>query len=176
MEVTRNLDCNTPKGKKFIQSQKETGFLIERFLPPARVEHTSDDAERFDCYIDSDRDSSLIGVGEIKTRPFFSREHQTICTLEKLKYGGYLITAEKLDILSDESKKHGVTSYIFVNLPNDRKLLVFKISKSNGEFFFDFKRQMTTTKYSCNDFKGDTVRENAFLPIIGNKYFKSFNY
>jgi len=172
MEVTRNLDCNTQEGEKFIRSQRETGLLVERLFN-VRVRHTSDDAEKFDCYIYREK---LMGLGEIKTRPYFNRKLKTACTLEKLKQEGYLITAEKMDILKEHSAKLRVTSYLFVNLPNDRKLLVFKVADRLGKFFTDFKRKRTTTKYSCNDYKGDTIRENAFVPIEGNKYFKSYNY
>ena len=172
MEVTRNLDCNTKRGQKFIESQKETGRLVERLFNVA-VQHTADDAEKFDCHIYR---GELIGLGEIKTRPYFNRRLKTACTLEKLTHEGYLITAEKLDILSEQSAKLGVTSYLFVNLPNDRKLLVFKVADRLGKFFMDFERKRTTTKYSCNDYKGDTIRENAFIPIEGNNHFKSFDY
>jgi len=177
MEVTRNLDCNTIEGKKFIRSQRETGFLIEKLLN-MQVKHTTDDAEKFDCYMYSNHDSSLMGVAEIKTRPFWSRQYQTPCTLDKIKWDGYLITAEKLDILSAQSRKRRVSSFIFVNLPNDspKKILSFEVSKADGKFLFNFYRKVTTTRYSCNDFKGNVNRSNAFLPIRGNKYFKSYDY
>jgi len=171
MEVTKNLDCNTKKGQKFIRSQRETGMIIEKLFNVV-VRHTTDDAEKFDCYIYR---GDLIGLGEIKTRPYFNRKLKTVCTLEKLRQEGYLITAEKLDILREQSSKLKVTSYVFVNLPNDKKLLVFKIADKLGNFLMDFKRKRTTTKYSCNDYKGDTIRENAFIPIEGNKHFKSFD-
>lgn len=172
MDVARNLDCNTEKGRRFIQSQRETGELVEKRFGVV-VKHTTDDAEKFDCYIYR---GNLIGLGEIKTRPYFNRRLKAPCTLEKLKKEGYLITAEKLDILKNHSAKLGVTSYVFVNLPNDKKLLVFKVADRQGKFFIDFERKRTTTKYSCNDYKGDTIRENAFIPIEGNKYFESYNY
>lgn len=172
MGVTRNLDCNTKKGQKFIESQRETGWLIERLFHVV-VKHTADDAEKFDCHIYR---GGLIGLGEIKTRPYFNRKLKTACTLDRLRREGYLITAEKLDILREHSIKSRVTSYLFVNLPNDRKLLVFKISNGRGSFFTNFERRRTTTKYSCNDYKGDTIRENAFIPIEGNKHFKSYDY
>ena len=91
-----NLDCHTKEGKTFISRQKETGTLIEsRFS--VNVEHVKYDAEKFDAYIY--KNNKLIGVCEIKTRPYFNRKRKTPCTLSLLKREGYLITAEKLDIL-----------------------------------------------------------------------------
>jgi len=168
-----NLDCHTEQGKTFINKQKETGTLIEsRFN--VNVEHVKYDAEKFDAYIY--KNNKLIGVCEIKTRPYFNRKRKTPCTLSLLKREGYLITAEKLDILQEQSIKHGVTSYIFVNLPLDGKILCFKICNPKGEFLFNFKKKETLTRYSCNDYKGDTVRLNAFLPIMENENFTYFNF
>lgn len=177
MELTNNsLDCLTPVGKKFIESQIETGFIIEKLFNVS-VKHTEDDAAEFDCYLHSNHDSKLNGVGEIKTRPFFNRKLKTICTLKKLQEKGtYLIDAAKLDVLQEQSRKHKVTSYIFVNLPNDKKLLVFKITNKKGEFLFEFEKDWQRTKFSSNDYKGDKNALCAFLPIVGNKHFKSFDY
>ena len=64
-----NLDCHTEQGKTFINKQKETGTLIEsRFN--VNVEHVKYDAEKFDAYIY--KNNKLIGVCEIKTRPYFN--------------------------------------------------------------------------------------------------------
>ncbi len=172
--MNSGLDCLTPVGKKFIKHQIETGYLIEKIWD-VTVKHTEDDAAEFDCYIYSNKE--LVGVGEIKTRPLFNRKLKTICTLKKLEEKGtYLIDAAKLDVLQEQSRKNKVTSYIFVNLPNDKKLLVFKITNKKGEFLFEFVRDWQKTKFSSNDYKGDKNALCAFLPIVGNKYFKSFDY
>jgi len=180
MQSKSGLDCLTPVGKKFIEKQKETGFIIENLLN-VNVIHTEDDAEEFDCFLydwgSSSHDSELMGVGEIKVRLEFSRDRKEICTLKKLKkWGTYLISATKPDTLQKQSLIHKVPSYLFVNLPNDRKLLVFKMTDKNGIFFFKFEKEWRRTRFSSNDYKGDKFELCAMLPIVGNKHFKSFDY
>ena len=167
------LDRYTTEGKKFISEEKRTGRLIEAEYG-VRVIHTSYDAEKFDIFIN--KGNELTGIGEIKTRPYFNRKLKTMCTLDMLRDKGYLITAEKLDILQQQSRIYNVYGYIFVNLPNDRKVLCFKVCDKEGNFLLNYDTKETKTKYSCNDHKGDTKRKNAFLPIKGNSNFTYFNY
>ena len=86
-----------------------------------------------------------------------------------------LITAEKLDILKSNSISKGVTSYIFLKIPHENKIAGIKVTDSQGNFLIDFKRSVTKTKYSSNDYKGDTLRENAFIKY-NKKTFTHFNY
>tara|TARA_Y100000361_G_C11101028_1_gene311935 strand:+ start:252 stop:761 length:510 start_codon:yes stop_codon:yes gene_type:complete len=167
------LDRYTTEGKKFISKEKQTGRLIESHYG-IRAVHTTYDAEKFDVFMH--KGNELVGVAEIKTRPYFNRALKTPCTLQKLRDKGYLITAEKLDVLRSNSRMYNVYGYIFVNLPNDKKVLCFKVSDKEGNFLFDYDKRTTKTKYSCNDHKGDTKRLNAFLPIKNNKNFTYFNY
>ena len=167
------LDRYTTEGKKFISEEKRTGRLIEAEYG-VRVVHTSYDAEKFDIFINIGNE--LTGIGEIKTRPYFNRKLKTMCTLDMLRDKGYLITAEKLDILQQQSRIYNVYGYIFVNLPNDRKVLCFKVCDKEGNFLLNYDTKETKTRYSCNDYKGDTKRKNAFLPIKGNSNFTYFNY
>tara|TARA_Y100000004_G_scaffold127661_1_gene143727 strand:+ start:1458 stop:1967 length:510 start_codon:yes stop_codon:yes gene_type:complete len=167
------LDRYTTEGKKFISEEKRTGRLIEAEYD-VRVIHTTYDAEKFDIFIN--KGNELTGIGEIKTRPYFNRKLKTMCTLDMLRDKGYLITAEKLDILQQQSRIYNVYGYIFVNLPNDRKVLCFKVCDKEGNFLLNYNTRETKTRYSCNDYKGDTKRKNAFLPIKGNSNFTYFNY
>ena len=167
------LDRYTKEGQKFIGKERETAKLVSKHYG-IDISFTKFDAEKFDAFMYSKE--KMVGVMEIKTRPFFNRKLKTPCTLDLLRREGYLITAEKLDILQDQSLKNEVTSYIFVNLPNDRKILCFKVTNSKGVFFFDYERRISRTAYSCNDYKGDTDRVNAFIPIAGNKHFEFFSY
>ena len=66
-----NLDCHTPKGKTYIQKQHETGLLIESFFG-VKVKHTTYDAEKHDSYLY--KGDKLVGVCEIKSRDFLSRD------------------------------------------------------------------------------------------------------
>ena len=167
-----NLDCHTPKGKTYIQKQHETGLLIESFFG-VKVKHTTYDAEKHDSYLY--KDDKLIGVCEIKSRDFFSRDGKSDFTLAQLKKGGYLITADKLDNLQKQSLENKINSYVFVNALRDRKLLCFKISNPNGDFICNFTRDRTVTMNTCNDYKGTVKRINAFIPVVNNSSFKYFD-
>lgn len=167
------LDRYTTEGKKFISKEKQTGRLVEAHYS-IRVVHTTYDAEKFDVFMH--KGNELIGVAEIKTRPYFNRRLKTPCTLQKLREEGYLITAEKLDVLQSTARMYNVYAYIFVNLPNDKKVLCFKVCDKDGNFLIDYDKRKTKTKYSCNDDRGDTERLNAFLPIKNNKSFTYFDY
>ena len=167
------LDRYTTEGKKFISEEKRTGRLIEAEYG-VRVIHTTYDAEKFDIFIN--KGNELTGIGEIKTRPYFNRKLKTMCSLDMLRDKVYLITAEKLAILQQQSRIYNVYGYIFVNLPNDRKILCFKVCDKEGNFLLNYDTKETKTRYSCNDYKGDTKRKNAFLPIKGNSNFTYFNY
>ena len=167
------LHRSTTEGKKFLSEETRTGRRIEAEYG-VRVIHTTYDAEKFDIFIN--KGNELTGIGEIKTRPYFNRKLKTMCTLDMLRDKGYLITAEKLDILQQQSRIYNVYGYIFVNLPNDRKVLCFKACDKEGNFLLNYDTKETKTRYSCNDYKGDTKRKNAFLPIKGNSNFTYFNY
>ena len=125
------LDRYTTEGKKFISKEKQTGRLIESHYG-IRAVHTTYDAEKFDVFMH--KGNELIGVAEIKTRPYFNRALKTPCTLQKLRDKGYLITAEKLDVLRSNSRMYNVYGYIFVNLPNDKKVLWSDFESSYGSF------------------------------------------
>ena len=168
-----NLDCHTPKGKTYIQKQHETGLLIESFFPGIKVKHTTYDAEKHDSYLY--KDDKLVGVCEIKSRDFFSRDRKSDFTLARLKKGGYLITADKLDNLQKQSLENKINSYVFVNALRDQKLLCFKISNPNGDFICNFTRDRTVTMNTCNDYKGTVKRINAFIPVVNNSSFKYFD-
>ena len=166
------LDRYTTEGKKFIGEERATGKLIEKHYG-VRVVFAQNDAEKFDAFIH--KGNELVGVAEMKTRVFWNRDAGTFFTLDKLREKGYLITAGKLDILKKQSRIYNVYGYVFVYLPKDKKVLSFKVSDKEGNFLFNFKRFRTKTKYSCNDYKGDTERVNAFLPIKNNAHFTYFN-
>jgi len=62
-----------------------------------------------------------------------------------------------------------------VNALRDQKLLCFKIANPNGDFICNFNRARTVTKNTCNDYKGEVRRVNAFIPVVNNPSFKYFN-
>jgi len=171
----KNLDCYTPVGQKWIRKQHETNTILEKHYN-VEIKPSEED----DCPNDGwiYKDNKLFGVCEIKNRDYWSRGRGTKMTLEKLKQNPtYLVTAEKLYLLKEISQIKGINSYLFVNLINSNCILEFKISDDFfGEFLFEFVEDFTRTRYSSNDYKGDTIRKNAYLPIYDNPYFKIIKY
>jgi hypothetical protein len=166
------LDCETPVGKQFIKDQHDVESLIERRYN-VTVKTKTNKIEKYDA--DIYRNDSLVGVCEIKTRPFWNRKDKTPFTLDLLKRNGYLITAEKLDILQIKSLNEGVISCIFVKIPHENTVASIKVTDKKGNFLINFEKRFSKTKYSSNDYKGDTFRDNAFIkydPIT----FKTFKY
>jgi len=87
------LDCETPVGKQFIKDQHDVESLIERRYN-VTVKTKTNKIEKYDA--DIYRKDSLIGVCEIKTRPFWNRKDKTPFTLDLLKKNGYLIIFERI--------------------------------------------------------------------------------
>ena len=162
------LDCDTPKGKSFIKSQNMTMKIIERTYRGIKLKKTKDKAEKFDAYIH--KDGGLYGVCEIKTRPYYSKKQEQPCTFDLLKQNDYLITAEKLKVLQNQSKKFKIKSYIFVNLPFENKVVQIKITDENGEFLVKYEIKKSTTYATCNEEKGEVERINAYIKYDENNW------
>tara|TARA_R100000908_G_scaffold50935_1_gene26343 strand:- start:800 stop:1336 length:537 start_codon:yes stop_codon:yes gene_type:complete len=177
----KNLDRYTNEGRKFIAEEKETARLVERHLQSKNggASFKLDlaalgDAENFDAYIY--KEGEKIGVCEIKSRDYFNRKKGTRFTWDLFEKFGYLITAAKIDTIREECLLNGINGYIFVNLLNERKIVCIHVCDAKGELLIDYKIRKTKTKYSCNNSKGDTYRDNAFIPIKGNCQVKTFKY
>ena len=101
---------------------------------------------------------SYVSIFGIKTNKF----NETI----KSRYNNeYLITKTKIDNLRKISLKKLIPSFIFLNLPSEKKIVRFKITDGEGKWTIPVESRMTRTMYSCNDYKGTTERENVFLPL-----------
>tara|TARA_R100000234_G_scaffold78381_1_gene48912 strand:- start:171 stop:686 length:516 start_codon:yes stop_codon:yes gene_type:complete len=170
----KNLDRYTAKGQEFINKERQTASLVENHFG-VKLDFSSFDAEKFDAYIYAD-ENIIAGICEIKTRIYWNRKQGTKFSFEKLKQNGYMITAEKLDILQEQSRTYNVYSYIFVNSPNDKKIFCFKVCDKQGNSLVKYDTRETWSRYSCNDYKGDVKRPNAYIPVTNNPHFKFFNY
>jgi len=156
----RQLDCDTPKGQKFIINQHEVERWIEqRFC--VKVKTSNSKIEKYDAAIY--RDGNLSAVCEIKTREFWNRLKKEPFTVERMKQSDYLITAEKLDVLQQQSKLHSIPSLIFLRIPHDNKVAMIQVTDREGNFMIDFETRVSRTFYSINDEKGKTPRSNAFI-------------
>ena len=122
------------------------------------------------------QEGEKVGVCEIKSRDYFNREKGTRFTWELFEKFGYLITAAKINTIQEECLLNGINGYIFVNLLNSRRIVCIHVCNTKGELLINYKIRKTKTKYSCNNSKGDTYRDNAFIPIKGNHQVKTFRY
>ena len=154
------LDCDTPKGQQFIKKQHEVERWIEKRFD-VEVKTSTNKIEKYDAGIY--RNDNLSAVCEIKTREFWNRKKKEPFTVERMKQGDYLITAEKLDVLQRQSKLHGIPSLIFLRIPYDNKVAMIQVTDKHGNFMIDFETRVSRTFYSINDEKGKTPRSNAFI-------------
>ena len=162
----KNLDCYTARGRKFIDAQYDTTDILKRLYPSLIFVHSTNDSQAEDCYIYHDK--KLSGVAEIKCRPYINRRDKVPYKLETIKsrYNNeYLITKTKIDNLHSISCIKYIPSFIFLNLPSEKKIVRFKITDAKGNFVIPVHSRTTRTMYSCNDYKGTTERENAFLSL-----------
>ena len=156
----RQLDCDTPKGQQFIIKQHEVERWIEQRFG-VKVKTSNNKIEKYDAVIY--RNNNLFAVCEIKTREFWNRLKKEPFTVERMKQSDYLITTEKLKVLQQQSKLHGIPSLIFLRIPYDNKVANIQVTDKLGNFMIDFKTRVSRTFYSINDEKGKTPRSNAFI-------------
>tara|TARA_B100000287_G_C20337443_1_gene664351 strand:- start:326 stop:691 length:366 start_codon:yes stop_codon:yes gene_type:complete len=91
-----------------------------------------------------------------------------------LKRMGYLITedkksSQKITELVNKSKKHGVPSYIFVNVLGDKTIVSIQVTDKKGNIVIPYEVKEGWTKYSNNSYKGNTKRKNAIIDINSPK-------
>ena len=166
MVTTKNLDCHTTRGRTFIDAQHKTTNILKKLYPNLDFIHSKKDTQAEDCWIYNHK--KLFGVAEIKCREYINRRNKIPYKLEIIKNNydnEYLITKTKIDNLREISLVKQIPSFVFLNLPSEKKIVSFKITDSKGEWAIPFESRKTRTMYSCNDHKGTTERENAFLPL-----------
>ena len=158
------LDCETKEGKKFIKHENFVkDFLEKKYnikIKSPKWKDAADDGIMM-------RDDKIVGVFETKTRVYWSRDSKTPYTLNNLKNDrdGYLITESKILNLYKQSKEKRIQSFIFLHIPHDKVIVRINISNKNGDALAKYTSQKTETYNTCNDYKGKTVRRNAFIPF-----------
>lgn len=155
------LDCQTPRGRRFIDEQHKTQCILESlgyFFVTMSTDSSFADA------IIAKRENDIlkmVGVCEIKTRLMANDRPLTIKYLKD--NGGYLVTYEKLSNGVEASSMLSVPFFLIVRLVHESVILIWKVSDENGVFEFDFEKRRTKTKETCNG--GNIVRLNAYLPV-----------
>lgn len=158
-----NLDINTPNGQISLNHEKEAQNWIKRKWKVEIIETLKHTAAKCDGFIV--REDQCIAVFETKCRYDM--------TYKKLveERGTWLISYEKILYGQQVSKILQIPFLGFLYLipneaPEDKVLLFWKITDSNGEFCFDFQiTEQEETQKTCNKEKGTIIRPNAHLPV-----------
>lgn len=106
------------------------------------------------------KDKELLAIAEIKCR------NLTLPVLNQ--YGTWLITNQKLKDGATISELLVVPFLGFLYLVPDDLLLYWKITDNTGQYLFEFKANDSRTQATCNG--GETIRENAYLPVKFAKF------
>ena len=155
-----NLDCNTPRGQVYIQTQLECMRRLELAWKCQAFQTKTDCSADVDAIFIKDNQVSL--VGEIKSREM---------SLEELiKYGSYLITYEKLIKLKNVGIALCVPSVVVVSLLKDNQIVFWRLTDASGNFEVAFEERHTETKKTCNG--GKIYRNNAYISLDGMQIIK----
>jgi hypothetical protein len=153
-----SLDCNTEKGRFWIQAQNQAASRFAEFFN-MRLVYTSDTtAADIDCLFF--KNDTIKAIAEIKSRDI-DRAY-----LEKVKT--YLITKEKLEKGVRLARALVVPYLLIVNCVKDNSLVWWKIANSEGEFCVSMNLQRTVSQNNCNG--GEANRYNAYIPITEGKW------
>lgn len=155
------LDCQTPRGRKFISHQLRTQSLLEK--RGYKILNMATKASHADVLIAKDVEglTTLCGVAEIKSREMAGSVPLTVDYLAN--NGGYLVTHDKLKYGSEASNLFSVPFFLIVNLLMENKILIWKVTDDQGLFLFDFETRDTPTQMTCNG--GTITRPNSYLPV-----------
>lgn len=156
------LDCESPLGIEFMKHQyaamaklNKAGYLC------IATKNIADKSDIFIAKKDSDGHLRMHGIAEIKSR---ATAGGNILSVEYLKKnGGYLISNDKLSHGQQLSYMTSMPFFVIVNLIYENKLLVWKITDTDGNFLENFPRRRTKTRATVNG--GTAERLNAFLQM-----------
>ena len=169
--MNQSLDCNTPRGKIYIEKQLSCHTRIENALNCEIISTDIKSSSDIDALIVKEK--RLIGLAEVK-----SREMSVGADLKKLIYEGreydsYLITYEKLEKLKNLCEVLKVPGFLFVSLLASNKIAMWKICDNEGVYCVEMKKERTKTQATCNG--GTAFRENAYLSLNSMKILKENN-
>jgi hypothetical protein len=75
--------------------------------------------------------------------------------------GGYLVTWDKIEKLREKAVELGVPASLIVNLIRECKVLLIKLTDSDGEYRPPIQIKRSVTKATCNG--GEIERINAII-------------
>jgi hypothetical protein len=154
------LDCNTKKGKAYIQAQLDTCTIIKRKWGCEVINTPLDKEADIDCLLC--RFGSLYAIAEIKSRE--------MSRVDLINFKSYLITKEKLEKGRVLGLNLKVPFFLIVRLLKDNKIIWWKISDENGKFLLDFDSKVSYTQDNCNG--GQAERLNAYIPVYSGQWIQ----
>lgn len=148
-----SLDCQTRKGKVFIEYQMKCIRQLEYSWNAQIIPTVEDESADIDALaVKNNRISAIL---EVKSRNM---------ALDQLyRFGSYLITSEKLSKMSRLSLSLRVPSFLAVYLIKDNNIVYWKVSDLDGKLILDYKDRITTTQTTCNG--GQIDRCNAYISL-----------
>lgn len=153
------LDISTPKGQESLTQEREVQEIISKKWNVSVVETPKESIAACDGLLI--KDGIIVACFETKCRYDMTYE-------QLLDRGSWLITMDKVKKCKVISKLLRVPFIGFLYLlpssdPSEKILLFWKITNNKGNFNFDFKVMKEPTQQTING--GETVRENAYLPV-----------
>ena len=150
------LDCETEKGKSYIQKEQLVSDQIAQLTQAEAVKLGSNATHVDRLFI---RDGKSVCIAEIKVR------NMSLPQLEK--FGSYLISYHKIDRGVLISSLLHVPFMLFVYLIGSDDIVYWTISTNEGKEVCNYVVQQTDTQATCNG--GQALRENAYLYLDGMK-------
>lgn len=155
------LDCETPKGKVFIEQQRIVqGILESKGYTVVEMAGKDNPVDILLCRKEEER-LTVIAACEIRSRVTAGTVPVTTDYLRR--NGGYLITERKLWDGIKLSKVMQVPYFVIVNLIQENKILIWKITDMCGNPLERVSTKETRTRRTVNG--GLAWRSNAFLSM-----------
>ena len=150
------LDINSEKGQETVRQENKMLKYIEDCWGVKAIT-TKKESEDADAVCDGFlvKNKEVIALFESKCRNL---------SLAKLtEYGTWLITHEKIKKCKLLSEYIRIPFIGFLYLLDDDKIMFWQITDNKGNYLFEFKNEITSTRKTING--GTAMRDNAFLPI-----------
>jgi hypothetical protein len=156
-----SLDCNTEKGRQYINYQDECIKKISDIWGINIVQTINTKSADIDAI--AIKNNQISAVLEVKTRE---------SSLDQLKkWGSYLITFEKLLKIRASCNSLQVPGFLVVFLLDSNNIVYWKICDSLGSFLISFEAKNTITQKTCN---GSQInRLNAYISLDDMQILKN---
>jgi hypothetical protein len=149
--MNRKLDCNTPRGRVWVEKQREAVRECEKAWGVAASQTPDDRESPVDVLFT--RDGAVTMIAEVKARDMSMAQLQ--------RFGSYLVTLEKLKKGAAMAKQLCVPYRLIVKLTD--ATVWWDVADSEGRKVVELDRRRTLTQATCNG--GQANRVNAYLSL-----------